>query len=137
MTTTRQTISIRVERGLKSIDAWRDWEFACHKRALDHGFSADEWSITHVPSGICFPATLPDRDRAEAAMREIAALRSDWAAFDVTASLTAELKASILAIFVRHGGAHRTRRPGPRGDRPGRLGQMRYAPDLNGYRGRS
>ena len=129
--TRQKMIEVRTVRGRQQVSAWCIGEIAAHPLITVQGLCPDRWSVTHVPSGICFSPCFPGRSAAVAAAGEISALREDWATFD-PATVTEEFKASLRTIYNRRGGVLGL--PPADGDRRQKLAKQEYATDLNGYR---
>lgn len=134
----RKLIAVRTVEGVMHVSAWCVGAFGVHPQVVRGteglaGASVSKYSITHLPSGICFHQPFPTRDDAEAAMIEIAALRDDWETSFDPKSVSKEFIASLKAIYRRHGAEPYL--PPADGDRRTKLGMQEFAADLNGYRG--
>jgi hypothetical protein len=129
---TQRLINLRTIHGFSQVSACCVGEMAAHGQITEGGVSADKFSVTHLPSGICFSREFPSLEAAFSAADEINALRDDWATFDLKSFVpTNEFKAALQAIYSRHGGIFL---PPADGDRRMKLARQNYTGDLNGYR---
>lgn len=95
----RETITIQTHGGPTTIEAWVDLELAAHETVGDP--LADQWTITHVPTGMSFGSAgrFSFRHDALAAVRDLLATGIRWAD---TAEVARNGK-TIREIMARHG----------------------------------
>jgi hypothetical protein len=131
MISQQKTISVRTLDGTQRILASCIGAFGVHPQILRDGPLPERFSITHLPSGICFRRPFPTHEAAMAAAGEIAGLRDDWTTSFKPTLVDAEFIAALNAIYDRHGALPYL--PAPDGEIRAKRARSEFAADLNGF----
>jgi len=106
----RSTIKVQTVAGLQSVACWQKGALAIHPRMMRSGPSVSQWSITHMPSGMCFSWIFPAIDAAAAALNDLAQI-TNWAAFDI-AQATPAFRQAVARVLAPYGEKTSSNEPG-------------------------